>query len=913
MRVRWLATIFILGLVGCTRGFYQRQADNEVADILKEKDQYAAWKIEQYHVNADPRARFATGGNPNRPPMPPDDDASWATSPHPQSPGHAGTGRVENNTYIEILKAWDEANRGRRDAEIEAAKNDNADNLSKNRRGSIQTLFDGPLANRSGFLLELDQAAELGVINAREYQSIREDLYLAALPVTQQRFSFAFQWTAIENAIRQWAGPTSSVGPQNNWQLNSTAGATKLFSTGALLTLAFANSVVFNFNNPAHGFTTQSAINLDIVQPLLQGGGRAVTLEPLTQAERTLFYNIRAYAHFRETFYTSIAYGNGLPSDLPSAAGGSTTGSPISTLAALGIASTDVSGQFKGYLPSLYRQMDLAVDRKYVVDLEKALLLFKGFEEGGQVAPLQVDQVRSTLLSAKNSVLKDIQDTSNSLDQFKLQLGVPANMILVLDDVPARDVTRTLDRYYDVLDVSDAAYKQVEAFETVAPNQMRGALRELYTKHPLVRGTAFLKKLPTAWANWESLTDADVKSRLESLQKDRRKLLDLKTDVEMQGKSLTDADALRLKDSEFEADLGGLEQVLRRYESKPWERVQNESTRRQERNKSFRYVSYAGQVMLVWARNDQVAQVAGEWPTLPPAQIDGLDLLNGDVEVGEEGAIQAAMKNRFDLMNARAQVVDSWRQLAVTANALMGVLNVQYHLDSQTPPGGTRPLAFSNAGTNSELIINGQLPLVRITERNAYKTALINYERARRGLIALEDTIAAQVRFDVRQLHLFAENYKIQQKVLESLYSQVENSLEVIVAPVDPDALKASGTTGQANAAALTQQYLGALGSLNGSQTRMYDIWLSYLATRMQLYQDLERLPLDSRGVWIDEARSLSPAASGKVGYVATPNQLPDRIAGPSGAADRAADGPRRSEVFLPAARLGGPVPIEDR
>src|SRR5262249_40522267 len=158
----------------------------------------------------------------------------------------------------------------------------------------------GPVDNLSGFLLDIDQSVELGVINSREYQSIREDLYLAALPVTQQRFSFAFQWAAVENAVRQWAGANSLVGPQNNWQLNSGAGATKLLSTGALLTLAFANSVVWNFQNPAQRFSTQSTINLDIVQPLLQGGGRAVTLEPLTQTERTLFYNIRAYAHFRQ-------------------------------------------------------------------------------------------------------------------------------------------------------------------------------------------------------------------------------------------------------------------------------------------------------------------------------------------------------------------------------------------------------------------------------------------------------------------------------------------------------------------------------------------------------------------------------------------------------------------------------------
>src|SRR5208282_1551881 len=109
---------------------------------------------------------------------------------------------------------------------------------------------------------------------------------------------------------------------------------------------------------------------------------------------------------------------------------------------------------------------------------------------------------------------------------------------------------------------------------------------------------------------------------------------------------------------------------------------------------------------------------------------------------------------------------------------------------------------------------------------------LINYQRARRNLMNLEDSIAADVRFDVRQLHLFAANYTIQQKVLESLYSQVENALEVIVAPVDPDALKASGTSSAGPAVALTHQYRTALISLNGAQTKMYDIWLSFLATR---------------------------------------------------------------------------------
>src|SRR5262249_13780618 len=146
---------------------------------------------------------------------------------------------------------------------------------------SIQGIIDGPLSEKNGFLITLDQAVELGVINSREYQFVREDLYLLTLPVTLQRFSFAWQWTAIENAIRQFAGPLSSVGAQTNWTLGSTVSVSKLFSTGALLTASFANTSIFNFLTPGNGFSSVSTINVNLVQPLLQGGGKAVTLEPL--------------------------------------------------------------------------------------------------------------------------------------------------------------------------------------------------------------------------------------------------------------------------------------------------------------------------------------------------------------------------------------------------------------------------------------------------------------------------------------------------------------------------------------------------------------------------------------------------------------------------------------------------------
>jgi hypothetical protein len=927
---RLLSLLLVFGLLatldGCTRAFYRRCADDEVNDILAEKNKVSPWKIEQYHVYPDPRARFADQTNPDRPPMPPDDEAAYKMAPHPQTPGHAGVGNPYGNAWLDIIKSWDTNNRGEREAAAAAEKqraaqpqaiDRSADESS--RSGPLQSLFDEPLnAERQGFLLKLEQAVELGVINAREYQSFREDLYLGALPVTLQRFSFAYQWAATEQAVRQWTGQDALGGAANNWSLGSTVGFSKLFSTGALLTTAFANETVFNFLHP-RSTTSVSTINLNLLQPFLRGGGRAVTLEPLTQTERNLVYDIRSFFRFREQFYVSMALGAGLPGSLSAASniGGGGTGSPISVLASLGIASTDVAGQFRGYLPSLYRELDLAVDQKYVRDLEKALKLFEGFQEGGQVAPLQVQTVNSTLLNARNAVLKDIQDTTNALDQFKLQLGIPTNLPLLLDDTPGRPVTRQLDRYYEVLSDSDAATRRLDQLDAQPPAKVRAALAAVFTTDPLARGTAFQKTVTPSWDAWAKATDQQIKDRLDKLGEERRKLLDLKTDLDLQGKPLPLYETSRLRTIDFESDLGGLEQVLRRYEARPWEKLAKEDQRTQERTKLFRLLSYSAQIVLVWARNDRFDRVGQLWPDMPTTPLEDLDLISADVDRAQQAAVQAALANRVDLMNARAQAVDAWRQVRVTANALMGVFNVDLHLDSTSPLGGTRPLAFATGRTNAELRLNAQLPLVRKAERNDYRVALINYQRARRNVINLEDNIAGQVRFDVRQLHLFAANYKIQQKVLESLYSQVENALEVIVAPVDPDSLKASGTAGQANAAALTQQYLNALGGLNNAQTKMYDIWLSLLATRMQLYLDLERLPLDQRGVFIDEPAYPPQLPGSAVGGARLgqpdiePQPGPELPGGPRGSAalgqpaggeERGVEGPRTPARLLPPA-----------
>ncbi len=155
-------------------------------------------------------------------------------------------------------------------------------------------------------------------------------------------------------------------------------------------------------------------------------------------------------------------------------------------------------------------------------------------------------------------------------------------------------------------------------------------------------------------------------------------------------------------------------------------------------------------------------------------------------------------------MNARGQVVDAYRQIAVQANSLQGVFNVQYDLNAATPAGGNQPFGFSGDRTRHQLTINAELPLVRRAERNNYRAALIGYQRQRRTLMAFEDNIANDVRNDIRELRTLAELYRIQQRVVELGYSQVDN------AQAAPDRSAGARTQQQnaGNAAALTQQVL---------------------------------------------------------------------------------------------------------
>jgi hypothetical protein len=303
-----------------------------------------------------------------------------------------------------------------------------------------------------------------------------------------------------------------------------------------------------------------------------------------------------------------------------------------------------------------------------------------------------------------------------------------------------------------------------------------------------------------------------------------------------------------------------------------------------QRIRQFQSVVSLWQRVLVEPRDDQWDAIRATWPELPRCCVDGVDLVKDELGRAQAAGARHALENRLDLMNVRSQVVDAWRQIAVFANALLGTFTAQYHFSATSPPNVAQPLNLGS-GAN-EMILDTDLPLVRVEERNNYRASLIAYQRQRRALQEAEDLSVQAVYGELYALRQYAESYKVQKRQLELAYLTIDSSLESLEAPVSTNPTKA----GQDGPAALTQQLLTAQRSLPAAQNALLTVWINYLNARLQLFRDLELMPLDARGVWIDEIRDCdcgigaAPAAAAATPQgaeaIQPPQELPPPVEG---------------------------------
>lgn len=147
--------------------------------------------------------------------------------------------------------------------------------------------------------LTLNEIVGLANIHSREYQQEKEQLYVAALAVSLERYRFQLKFTPGNNGVdvdynhlRDNGVTVNTLGIPSSFQLERT-----LARSGTLLA-GFANSVLLTFNGP-DGFAADvsSELLFDFTQSILQ---RDIRLEPLIQSERSLVYAARDFTRFRK-------------------------------------------------------------------------------------------------------------------------------------------------------------------------------------------------------------------------------------------------------------------------------------------------------------------------------------------------------------------------------------------------------------------------------------------------------------------------------------------------------------------------------------------------------------------------------------------------------------------------------------
>ena len=244
--------------------------------------------------------------------------------------------------------------------------------------------------------VSLGEALKIAVENNRQYQFRKESLYLSALALTRERYDFGPKFSAGATAT----GARDSAGEKTG-QIRSQIGVDQLLKSGARVSVAIVNDVLrYYTGNPRP--TATSTLSVNLLQPLLRGAGAAIVAENLTQAERNVIYEIRAYSHFQNTFAVDV----------------------VTTYYRLLQQKDTVRNTYNNY-----RNLLLARERAEALSVDR-------------LPAFQVDQARQDELRAKSSYLVAVEGYKNALDRFKNTLGLPIGVEISLDDAALADLTK---------------------------------------------------------------------------------------------------------------------------------------------------------------------------------------------------------------------------------------------------------------------------------------------------------------------------------------------------------------------------------------------------------------------------------------------------------------------------------------
>lgn len=778
-RIQFLALLLMLGSGGCTRTDFRLAADRQAYSILSEKMGDPRWTPPSIDITPDRRSRFFDPYDPDKPPLPPDDPAV-----HPY---------MESVYGMSGWKGWGEF------GEIANVENP-----------MWPTYLDGdpfagpefplPKVEKLGF----GEAIELGLIHSREYQEQLEDMYLKALSLTLNRYRFDVRplnlsgnepGTSLQYEHQPADASNLSLGA-------TTAGVSKLLPAGGQFVAELTNNTLWLLSGSPNQTRSASSLAYSIVQPLMIGAGRNIALEQLTQAERNVVYGIRTFARFRKDFYVTILTGEqALP--LPGTVGGSELAFLIR-----GARSPTV-----GYYWLLYYLQRLRNQETNVRSLETLISDLEQLAEAGRATALDVTQLKSSLLSAERRQIILERAYLTQLDNFKVQLGLPPDMEVEIDDTLLKPF---LFLNPDLLDLE----KRITDVElTSEPEEWQlfiekcATLSEELIEQLNVARTEYGHAQKLNESSSKQLSPNEIEDRAADDERTSSQLAEIETRLQ------------RLAEAFLQADMQALDPSALPSPQKTSVLVELRRIRRD----------------LLRTTRELIGLQIGIRTDLLTLQ---------EIAYTPEEAVHLALRERNDLMNRRGLVMDSRRRLELAADRLEATFNLVAEGEVNTPSLllNNNPGDFRADESSFRAGIEVMAPLDRVEARNNFRAAQISYQRARRNYMASEDQVKLDVRRHLRTASAQARSFEINRRALKTAARELDQAVEFGERP---------GSQGGPGSQGINISR--ALDNIILAQNELVESYVTYENARLEFHRDTGTMVIRDDGFWADDVNAPAP------------------------------------------------------
>lgn len=275
-------------------------------------------------------------------------------------------------------------------------------------------------AEQGSQVVSLEQALDIAVKHSRAYQTSKEQVYLAGLSLTLSRYQFAPLFAAgggaavsgqTQSATEFVPDPMDPTKPkpvvsdqlveQNSISANGAVRTEWLIRDLGRISAAF----VMDFSRFLSGGPTtlaQSSLSATLVRPLLRNAGFKRETENLTQSERDLLYALRTFTRYRKDFTVQIA------------------------------------SDYYGVL----RERDAV--RNYYVNWQSSRTMGEQVRElakEGRRSQTDLGRTEQQELTAESTWINAVRSYRQSLDSFKIRLGLSTDAKIVLDDRDLKELS----------------------------------------------------------------------------------------------------------------------------------------------------------------------------------------------------------------------------------------------------------------------------------------------------------------------------------------------------------------------------------------------------------------------------------------------------------------------------------------